>query len=372
MFVRRKVNAYKLESLMSEKILYLTNIEVPYRVHFFNELARCCDLTVMYERKDSGSRNAKWASSAEMKYNVEYLDGCVCGDETAFSINIIKLLKKDWNLVVVGCYNSRVQMLAMIYMRLNHIPFIINLDGETFIGRDFKSFLKKSVLKLGDAYLTAGVVSSISLRKQVGKNKLIFPYYFSSLSDADLRMHANNCSVRENYVLVVGQYLNVKGLDVAMKVAMMDKTIHYKFVGMGKRTNVFLHDIGKCPDNVEIISFLQKADLEEEYKKCAMLLLPTRQECWGLVVNEAASFGTPIVSTWGSGAAVEFISEKYPEFLAVPGDALSLYKCICKCLQSDTRQYSEYLKTVSRQYSMEKMVKAHVQAFNEVASQISY
>ena len=40
-----------------KRILYLTNIQVPYRVRFFNELSKKCDLTVLYERSQSGNRN---------------------------------------------------------------------------------------------------------------------------------------------------------------------------------------------------------------------------------------------------------------------------------------------------------------------------
>lgn len=79
-----------------------------------------------------------------------------------------------------------------------------------------------------------------------------------------------------------------------------------------------------------------------------------------MVVNEAASFGTPIVSTWGSGAAVEFLSEAYPQYLAKPGDAASLYKCIKKCLESDNTSYSEYLRMKSEEYSIEISVQKHV------------
>ena len=85
---------------------------------------------------------------------------------------------------------------------------------------------------------------------------------------------------------------------MTFRVACMDSSIRYKFVGMGKRTELFLKEMGNMPENVKVIPFLQKSDLEEEYRRCSLLLLPTRQECWGLVVNEAASFGTPIVSTW--------------------------------------------------------------------------
>lgn len=33
------------------KVLYITNLASPYRVNFFNELNRYCDLTVLFERK---------------------------------------------------------------------------------------------------------------------------------------------------------------------------------------------------------------------------------------------------------------------------------------------------------------------------------
>ena len=38
-------------------------------------------------------------------------------------------------------------------------------------------------------------------------------------------------------------------------------------------------------------------DLYKEYQQCKCVLLPSKKECWGLVINEAASFGCPIIST---------------------------------------------------------------------------
>ena len=349
-----------------KKVLYLTNIEVPYRVCFFNELAKKCDLTVMYERRKSANRDSKWANAEEKHYTVEYLDGHNIGDEYGFSLRILEIVKSGWDVVVVGCYNSKVQMLAIAYMRMHHIPFIINLDGEPFIGSGIKARVKEHLLKGASAYLTAGVKAGESLGKAIGEDKHIIPYYFSSLTDEELTQHASSSCKREKYVLVVGQYFDYKGMDVAFEVARKDSSIRYKFVGMGKRTDDFIRDMGKCLENVEVIPFLQKADLEVEYKKCALLLLPTRQECWGLVVNEAASFGTPIVSTWGSGAAVEFLSDSYPQYLARSGDATSLFGCVRLCLKSENKDYSLFLKNFSKQYSIENNVEAHMRAFELV------
>lgn len=343
-----------------KKVLYITNIAVPYRIKFFNELSKYCELTVIYEREFSKNRDECWTNSIEINYNIEYLNGLKINNEYSFSFKILKYLNKSWDNIIISCYNSLVQIFAITILRAKGIPYIISLDGETFIHNGLKDKIKKFVLKDALKYLTAGEESAKSLSKIIGKKGSIFPYYFSSMTIKDL-----NRSIpvvrRDNYVLVIGQYYSYKGMDIAYKVACKDSSIRYKFVGMGKRTNVFIKDVKYIPNNIEIIPFLQKEDLEKEYMKCALLLLPTRQECWGLVVNEAASFGTPIVSTWGSGAALEFIKNSYPQYLAKVNDADSLLSCIKRCLSAkDNNSYGAYLKNKNQKYNIEHMVKEHV------------
>lgn len=340
-----------------KKVLYLTNLEVPYRVAFFNQLAKQCDLTVLYERKKS-TRDAKWIGSEKINHTVMYLDGVNIGNENSFSIKIAGIVRRKWDLVIVGCYNSKVQMFAMMVMRLFGIPFAINLDGEQFIGSGAKSSLKKLFLKGANAYLIAGHKPAENLKKALGVTN-VYPYNFSSLTEKEVA--ENSCQHRRNNtVLVVGQYFDYKGMDVAYKVAAMDTSIKYKFVGMGKRTELFIQEIGGATENVEIIPFLEKSKLFEEYKNCAMLLLPTRQECWGLVVNEAASFGMPVVSTTGSGAAVEFLSDEYPQFLATPDNPEELLDCIRKCFDSNREKYGDYLMEKSKNYTIEENVSVHI------------
>ena len=266
--------------LNMKKVLYLTNIETPYRVRFFNELSKYCDLTVLYEKRSVEERNEIWAKSEQTRHKRKFLRR-----ESIFFSGIWKELRGGYDTIIAGCYNNPVQMLAMLYMRLHRVPFIINLDGEPYLnGRGIKTALKKFVLGGAQAYLVAGKKAAASLRS-VARNKTIVPYYFSSLSELELK---NNGQVvqfdkRNRTVLVIGQYLDYKGMDVALEAARMDMSIKYKFVGMGSRTELFLKE-HEIPLNVEIIPFLQKTELEKEYQSCGMLVLPSRQECWDLLL----------------------------------------------------------------------------------------
>ena len=42
------------------RVLYLANIPSPYRVDFFNELGKKCELTVLFETQNSKERDEKW------------------------------------------------------------------------------------------------------------------------------------------------------------------------------------------------------------------------------------------------------------------------------------------------------------------------
>lgn len=344
-----------------QKIIYLSNIEVPYRVTFFQMLAEHCDLTVVYERDTSSTRDDKWLTHNEQhNYNVIYLNGINDGGESSFSFKIIPIINQPWDRIIVGCYNSKTQILAMLWMRAKRIPFLINMDGDPFIGKGLKSKLKTFILNGASGYLTAGEKAKDIIRHLTGNKKPVTPYYFSSMTQKEIGYNSSKRVTRDKTVLVVAQYLYVKGLDVLYKAATLDPQIHYKIIGTGKRTDLFIADSKRSLKNVQIIPFLDKQKLYAEYQQCAMLVLPSRQECWGLVVNEAASFGTPIVSTTGSGAAMEFIADDYPQYLATPGDERSLLNAIRRCLSSDNTQYSNFLREKSKLYTIERNVREHL------------
>lgn len=349
-----------------KKILYISNIEVPYRVKFFNELSRKCELTVVYERSKSKNRNSEWTKSEKSNYKVMYLDGINIKQENSFSLKIFKFILEDFDEIIFGCYNSVIQILAIIFMKILRKPYSVNIDGETFIyNRGFKNRVKKMILSGAKKYYIAGDKSSQNLKRIIG-NSDIYTYYFSSITENEMITRRKKYNRKDGKVLVIGQYYDYKGLDIAIDVADKLKNINFRFIGSGNRSNLLQEKIKeKNVKNIEIIPFLQTDELEKEYQQCKALLLPSRKECWGLVINEAASYGVPIVATTGSGAAMEFLSEKYDMFLANPDSPDDLCEKMKKLLNySRINEYQEYLMDKSKEYTIEKSVNIFAKSIN--------
>ena len=139
----------------------------------FNELAKYCNLTVVYERKKSSNRNADWTASETKNYDVRYLRGIKLKRESSFSLGIVKYIFSKPDYIIVGCYNSPIQMFAILLMKLFRIPYIVNLDGEPFLtGKGLKTKLKKFFLFGANKYLVAGKMATNKLKKII-KNKSV-------------------------------------------------------------------------------------------------------------------------------------------------------------------------------------------------------
>lgn len=345
------------------RVLYLTNYHNPYRDEFFERLGRECDLTVLFERRSDATRDASWFEvTGPRSYKEIYLPE---GERGPVSPTMQKVVVEGWSLVVVGCYNSPKQIAAITRMRKKRVPYAVNSDGPLFELRGVKGFIRRQVLRGANAYLIAGEKSIPSVRREVGLNAAIVSYPFSSLTEARAAELASMRGEREKgRILLVGQFLPYKGIDVALDALVgLSREFRIRLVGTGKRSReAEAYVASKGMRNVEVVPFLQPDHLVEEYLRAELFVLPSRQECWGLVVNEAAACGCPIVSTWGSGAAVDFLSRDYPRFLAEPGSAESLLAAVSGALgmsDDDREGYSEFLRSKSAGYTIEKTVDAH-------------
>jgi len=75
------------------------------------------------------------------------------------------------------------------------------------------------------------------------------------------------------------------------------------------------------------------------YKACDIFVAPSRFESFGLIIVEAMMFGKPVVACRTCGM-VEVAVEGLTALLAEPGDATSLYTCLCHLISDPALRHA--------------------------------
>ena len=171
-------------------------------------------------------------------------------------------------------------------------------------------------------------------------------------------------------VLLVGQIIPRKGIDILLRASLLlPKNIKYLVVGGACTTELQEIIDQNGIRNVEFIDFVSKEDLRRYYSMCDVFALPTREDIWGLVINEAMAYCLPIVTTDNCIAGIELV----PKDCIIPtNDSEALAKKIKELLAaSDNPAY--YCKLIERsikatlEYTIENSARVHMDVFGMCA-----
>ncbi|WP_172616764.1 glycosyltransferase family 4 protein [Methylacidiphilum kamchatkense] len=80
--------------------------------------------------------------------------------------------------------------------------------------------------------------------------------------------------------------------------------------------------------NVIITGFLDQSEIAKAYVAADLFVLPSTNDTWGLVINEAMNFGLPIIASNLVGCAQDLIKENCNGFLFPANDVDKLTECL--------------------------------------------
>ena len=358
------------------KILFLTNVPSPYRVDFFNELGKYCDLTVLFEKETSSIRNDSWKNYSFDTFEGHILKGKAVGKASAITFETFKYIKdKSFDKIVCTNFSSPTGILAIEYMRLLKREYYLESDGGfAKSGSGIKEILKKHIMSGARGYFSTGKEHD-SYYLQYGANKeKIYRYPFTSLkannitndvvddkTKGELRKKLN--IGEDKMILAVGQFVHRKGFDVLLKAAnTLPESIGYYFVG-GEPTEEYIQLKNEYNlNNVHFVGFKSKAELTEYYKAADLFVLPTREDIWGLVINEAMANALPVITTNRCIAGLELVKDGENGYIVDVDDIKSLSNKINKILfQDDIKAFSEKSIEIAKEYTIENMVERHIE-----------
>ena len=357
------------------KILWLANIPSPYRVNFFNELGKSCDLTVLFEKKFSSERDDSWKSYDLRSFKAIFLKGKSVGVAEAFCPSVIKYLQKHYDHIVVTNFSDPTGILAILYLKLRNIPYELEGDGAfPGSGKGPKEWLKRILIKNADRYFSTAEIHEKYYELYGAKKSKICRYPFTSVYKKNVlskpvELHVKNrirqdLDIRDKYmVLSVGQIIYRKGYDVLIKAASrLSKNYGFYIVG-GKPSQEYIELLEYLNlDNVHFIDFMCAEELAKYYEAADVFVHPTREDIWGLVINEAMAKGLPIITTDRCIAGTEMIINGKNGFIVEVGDDKAIAEAIQNSVDRAEMRFCALDK--ARKYTFEEMVNVHLEVWN--------
>lgn len=158
----------------------------------------------------------------------------------------------------------------------------------------------------------------------------------------------------------VGRFSPEKGLDVLVAAYRryrleVDEPWPLSCYGTGP-----LQHLLEGISGIECMGFCQPEDLPQALKRHSCLILPSKFEPWGLVVQEAAATGMAVIVSDAVGASVHLVQDGYNGYVAESGNEHALVKAMLRYTrlsQSDRRAMGENSHRMSLQFTPERWAK---------------
>ena len=364
------------------KVLFFSNIPSPYRVEFFNLLAEKCDLTVIYERENASDRNERWRADDNSKYKVHFMKGLYYSNDASISLDFTKYIKnKKYDVIVISGYSSLTQILLIRYFKRRKIPFVLNIDGAILKDESgVKRSIKSSLISSASYWLSTGEASDKYLIHYGARSENIFRYPFTSVSETHIIDSLINEDEKKEYkkaigcdasklVLSVGQPIHRKGFDILIKAMKQfkDADICTVIVGGAPDPECEIELEEARGSDIRFVSFKSQEELSVYYKAADLFVFPTREDIWGLVINEAMAYGLPIVTTDKCNAGLELVSDGVNGYVVPSENEVRLYDAVKEVLfdKNISSMSRESLKRI-KLYSLENMATEHIRIFENI------
>lgn len=356
------------------KVLFYTNLPSPYRVDFFNLLGKSVELTVVFTAHRD--QNVGWVQGNEDIRNFKAIFLC---DSDRQPVNrpkysypdAIRFALGDWDAIFVTNYSSPTEILLIRSLKQRRIPYILEVDGG-FVREEsrIKRQLKKYLVSGAKYYLSTGNMTDDYLVFYGADKTKIRRYPLSSVFAAEISDAPASAEEKTQnrkalglpdglLCLFAGQLIHRKGVDILVEAAKRLPDIRFCVVGNGDFSGY------SAPENVIFAGQKSREDLARYYRAADLFVLPTREDIWGLVVNEAAAKGLPVVTTDRCIAGLEMLDPKY----IIPAENADALTQKLNELASDPgalKTAAEASLSAAGRYTIEEMVRVHLAFLNDL------
>ena len=324
------------------RLTLVTEIPAPYRIPLFNALADRLNLRVVFLRDRNPARPYE-GHEDERRFEWHTLGGAeftVRGRWLVLNHGLLRKLGGS-EAVVVGGWNQPAFWEAAAWCELRRVPLVVWVESTAADHRSGKlEPAKRHLLRAVDRFIVPGEASRAYL-DGLG----VCPAAISVAPNAvDPAIFSGGRRTREDgrlRVVAVGRLSHEKGLDVLVE-AVRGLPVELEIAGVGPEEPRLRALAG---DNVSFLGWVARDALPDLYANADVAVMPSRSDPWGLVLNEAALAGLPLVSTTAAGAAWDVIEDGVNGFRVPPGDVRALRAAIERIADDDAFRRSAAVRS---------------------------
>jgi glycosyltransferase involved in cell wall biosynthesis len=376
---------------LKTRVIFLTEIISPYRIPFFNEIARVFKDKFLVLFLGESEKRRKWKIYKEkIKFRYEILPGILLQgrDSAPYFLNftlISRLIKHSADIIVIGGYHQPGSLMALLYAKFFKRRCMLwcesnknDLRTRHFINEAYKRWFVRRC----DGFIVPGKASfeylvSLGARPKeisIAPNAIDNDYF--SLASAKYKEDSEAIRKSKGYpkknILFVGRLIEEKGIFDLFKsfqiVSREESNLGLLIVGSGKAEK-------ECREfcrinnlqSVFFTGFLQQEELPVYYAIADCFVLPTHSDPWGLVLNEAMSCGLPVISSDAAGAALDLVRPELNGYIFKRGDVSGLADCLRNILNDEGRRFrmGRVSLDIIKNYSPLKSAERFIQATGE-------
>lgn len=357
------------------KILYFTNVPSPYTVDFLNELSNKNDVTVLFDYGNDDKRNNSWYVKNNYKFKHVNLKNL------AF-FQLHNILKENFDIYVIGTYACINGAILNLLLKKQNKKFFINADGgfidenDSFLSRNLKTFF----ISKASYYISSGKETDKYLIHYGANKRNIYHIPFTSLRSKDILDKPLDLiekqAIRENHgykyskiFVSVGSLIHRKGFDILIEAIkkINNNSVGFIIVGEGPEEDN-LKKLCKSYNlhNVEFVGYCDKEATFEYMKMADSFVFTSREDIWGLVINEAMANGLPVISSSKVNAAKELIEKGYIYEVNDINSLCSLIKEVVDMSYQKEYKIGNNNLAIIKDYTIENMANTHNDIFMKV------
>ncbi len=334
--------------MYKKRIVLISNIPSPYKVDLFYQLQTNTEEYDFYPiYTNANEDNRSWTPDETKMFHSVILSSRVLKLSTGIDHRYVHLPPSmnpvlnriNPDAVIAWEYNPAALM-ALRWCKKHHKKFIHATEGTLNSEKNLnvvQKYSRQYICNHADSFIACSTKSKEKLMAWgVDEQKIE-----TALLTVDIEPYLNLPHTPESgRILYVGSLAKRKGLDLLIQALPL---IRQKFE---------LHIVGdkECEEKEQLKQllkdkhldhkvvwrgFLQGEELYKEYQEASVFVLPTREDCFGLVLVEALAAGVPIVASRYADGAYDVIKEGVNGTIVdpfIPGD---LARGIEKYLRND-------------------------------------